>query len=99
MSSVYVIRDGESGRISQGLCIRNEAAIHARGGGGKGVEVTYAKVDEASRITRALMRWAQDRFGGLTDGTKNSVKFLVASFHRHSEDFSQSWTREFSKKT
>ena len=99
MSSVYVIRNGESGRISQCLCIRNEAAIHARGGGGKGVEVTYAKVDEASRITRALMRWAQDRFGGLTDGTKNSVKFLVASFHRHSEDFSQSWTREFSKKT
>ena len=49
--------------------------------------------------TRALMRWAQDRFGGLTDGTKNSVKFLVASFHRHSEDFSQSWTREFLEKT
>eukprot|EP00956_Cyclotella_meneghiniana_P019505 scaffold33379_cov41-Cyclotella_meneghiniana.AAC.1 len=36
MSSVYEIRDGESGRISQCLCIRNEAAIHARDGGGKG---------------------------------------------------------------
>ena len=52
MSSVYVIRDGEqSGRISQCLFIRNEAAIHARDGGGKGVEVTCAKVDE-SRITQ-----------------------------------------------
>ena len=30
MSSVYVIHDGESGRISQCLCIRKEAAIDAK---------------------------------------------------------------------
>ena len=51
MSSVYEIRDGESGRISQCLCIRNEAAIHARDGGGKGVEVTCARVDEDDEMS------------------------------------------------
>ena len=75
MSSVYEIRDGESGRISQCLCIRNEAAIHARDGGGKGVEVTCARVDEDDEMSSCWLLWHKNVLAGLDGGTKTPSSF------------------------
>eukprot|EP00956_Cyclotella_meneghiniana_P021557 scaffold39395_cov63-Cyclotella_meneghiniana.AAC.1 len=71
MSSVYEIHDGESGRISQRLCIRNGAAIHARDGGGKGGGYFFCKIDEdEQKSVVAGCGWAQDGFGGLVKDQK-----------------------------